>query len=321
MSTVKYAVVTGASPSSIGFLAAKKLAGDPHNFKVILACRSSAKGQAAQEAILEEYPDGQAVFLPLDLASRASIREFVKQLRALDDGAVEKQGLSLLVNNAGVGWGKDTPFIKTEDGLEEIVGVNHFGTFYLTYLLLDDMKRATGEARIVVVTSSLHDPNASSRSDEKKLHLPDFPSGLLQTEEGYDGAKAYRVSKLCNIWFTYELQRRLKAESSSIKVNTVSPGFIPTTGLIRRSGWLGTFFLRYVLDPWRHFGMGITRSPEEGAEVIVQTSFSVLAAEGGKYFNLPKGSEQIEAIESSDESYDEAKAKELWEISMKECEP
>ena len=229
--------------------------------------------------------------------------------------------MSLLINNAGVGWGQKTPFIKTEDGLEEIVGVNHYGTFYLTNLLLEDMKRASGEPRIVVVSSSLHDPNGhgSKPDEEKKLLLPDFPNGILQTEEGYDGAKAYRVSKLCNLWFTYELQRRIKAENTSIKVNAVSPGFIPTTGLTRRSGWLGTAFLHYVLDPWRHLGMGITRSPEEGAEVIVQTSFSVTASKGGEYFQLPKGSSDISTLKSSDESYDETKAKELWDLSMKEC--
>jgi len=323
MNLVKYAVVTGASPSSIGFLAAQKLARAPHNFKVILACRNPDKGQAAQETIQNEQPASQAVFLPLDLASRQSIAEFVEKLHALDDGAIAKQGLSLLVNNAGIGWGAQTPFIQTTDGLEEIVGVNHFGTFYLTQLLLEDLKRATGESRIVMVASSLHDPNVRSKSDETKLLLPEFPQGILQSkEEGYDGAQAYRVSKLCNIWFTYELQRRLNAESSSgaVKVNAVSPGFIPVTGLTRRSGWMASFFLHYVLDPWRYVGMGITRSPEEGAEVIVQTSFSAVAAEGGEYFELPRGADaEIRPLKSSVESYDESKAKELWDLSMKEC--
>jgi len=139
----------------------------------------------------------------------------------------------------------------------------------------------------------------------------------LQTKDGYDGFQAYRTSKLCNIWFTYELQRRLEKES--VKVNAVSPGFIPTTGLTRRSGWLGVFFLHYILDPWRYIGLGITRSPEEGAEVIVQASTSEIASKGGQYFHLPKGKDKIEPISSSKESMDKEKATKLWEISLETC--
>ena len=82
----KYAVVTGASPSSIGYLAAKRLAGKPHNFTVILACRNQSKGEQARNAILEDDPNNGVVYLHLDLASRRSIRQFVKELHELDDG-------------------------------------------------------------------------------------------------------------------------------------------------------------------------------------------------------------------------------------------
>ncbi|KAL3941225.1 MAG: hypothetical protein SGARI_000672, partial [Bacillariaceae sp.] len=276
---MKYAIVTGASPSSIGFLAAKSLASAEHGFKVILACRSEEKGKEAERLIASENPSSQAVYMHLDLASFASIRKFVDDVHALDDGAIVKEaGLSVLVDNAGVGWGKDTPFIETKDRFEEIVGVNHFGTFLLTQLLLDDLKRSKEEARVVIVSSSLHDPNSwkgkSTEGEEVKLALPNFPEGILQSEEGYDGFQAYKVSKLCNLWYTYELQRRLADDGALVKVNAISPGFIPTTGLTRRSGWLGTFFLHYVLDPLRYLGIGVTRSPEDGANVMVQASTS-----------------------------------------------
>lgn len=335
---MKYAIVTGASPSSIGFLAAKKLASPDFGYKVILACRSSHKGEEAKELIRSAHPSSKIEYIHLDLSSFDSIRKFVDDVHALDDGAIsdpQKPGsLNILVNNAGVGWGQETPYIETSDGLEEIVGVNHFGTFLLTQLLLDDLKNAEGGARVTIVSSSLHEKNErmdkrtkSTTKEEidpvrKKLVLPDFPKDLLQSKEDYDGFKAYQVSKLCNLWYTYELQRRLDSETgakSSVRVNALSPGFIPTTGLTRRAGTFGVFFLKYVLDPLRHLGLGVTRSPEDGAEVTVQASTSDIASQGAQYFEIPKGSETIVAISSSDESMDETKSKELWELSLNTC--
>lgn len=326
---MKYAIVTGASPSSIGFLAAKKLASSEFGYKVILACRSEQKGREAESMIRSADATSQVVYLNLDLASFDSIRAFVGEVHGLDGGAIPtKYGLKALVNNAGVGFGRDTPHLETSDGLEEIVGVNHFGTFLLTQLLLDDLKRAEGGARVVTVSSSLHDANRfskkssgedASEDSQKKLLLPNFPEGLLQSKDGFDGSQAYKVSKLCNLWFTYELQRQLDDGAPQVIANAISPGFIPATGLTRRAGLLGTFFLQYVLDPWRYIGMGITRSPDEGAEVIVQVCTSDIASKGGQYFGLPKHKTTIEAIASSDESMDESKAKFLWDLSLRTC--
>ena len=358
IASMKYAIVTGASPSSIGFLAAKKLASPEFGYKVILACRSSDKGREAETLIRSSYPSCcEVVYIHLDLASFDSIRKFVDDVHALDDGAIgdtnrPDSSLEILVNNAGVGWGSNTPFLKTSDGLEEIVGVNHFGTFLLTNLLLDDLKRSEGGSRIVTVSSSLHEWNErpSKTGDEgandednqedpgtRKLLLPDFPRGIFQSNDGYDGGKAYRVSKLCNLWFSYELQRRLDEEAatesaspggsestalptkSSVRVNAVSPGFIPSTGLARRAGVVGIFFLRFVLDPLRYIGWGVTRSPGEGAETIVQAGTADIASKGGEYFMLPKNESTIVAIASSDESLDVTKAKDLWDLSLETC--
>jgi NAD(P)-dependent dehydrogenase (short-subunit alcohol dehydrogenase family) len=158
------------------------LAAPPHNYAVILACRNHPeKGQQAQEMISTV---GTTHYLPLDLASKESIQYFCQQLQLMDNGAITRQGLNLLVNNAGLGWGQRNPYIQTKDGLEEIVGVNHFGTFYLTYLLLDNLKRAAAnkkdDAWVVVVLLSLHDPNSRKKKsndddDNDELLLPDFP--------------------------------------------------------------------------------------------------------------------------------------------------
>ena len=334
---MKYAIVTGASPSSIGFLAAKRLASPEFGYKVILACRSDSKGNEAKQLIESAHPTSQVVYIHLDLASFDSIRKFVNDVHALDGGAIvdaskPESSLKILVNNAGLGWGQVTPFRKTSDDLEEIVGVNHFGVFLLTNLLLDDLKNAEGGSRIVVVSSSLHEMNErmmkkmkrneSEDTDPKtkKLVLPNFPDGLLPSnDENYDGLRAYQISKLCNVWFTYELQRRLDQEQANVRVNALCPGFIPATGLVRQAGTFGIFFLRYVLDAFRYIGMGITRSPEDGAEVIVQAATSDLASNGGQYFQLPRGETVMKAIPSSEESMEEAKAKHVWEFSCKTC--
>ena len=327
---MKYAIVTGASPSSLGFLAAEKLASPEFGYKVILACRSKEKGQKAEERIRSECPNSKVVYVNLDLSSFDSIRKFVDDVHALDDGAIVKESsLQLLVNNAGIGWGQETPFLETKDGLEEIVGVNHFGTFLLTQLLLEDLQRAEVGSRIVMVSSSLHEMtdrvSKMGKVEEedpirKKLVLPDFPEGILPSKDNYDGLRAYQISKLCNVWYAYELQRRLdQGGNSSVRVNAMCPGFIPATGLTRRAGKFGEFFLKYILDGFRYFGMGPTRSPEDGAETMVQTGTSELASVGGQYFSLPKGKTEITAIASSEESMDEEKAKALWELSMKTC--
>jgi NAD(P)-dependent dehydrogenase (short-subunit alcohol dehydrogenase family) len=336
---MKYAIVTGASPSSLGFLAAKKLASPEFGYKVILACRSSDKGRESEGLIRSAYPTSEVVYIHLDLSSFDSIRKFVDDVHALDDGAIvdtTKPGSSLkiLVNNAGIGF--PTPFVETSNGLEELVGVNHFGTFLLTQLLLEDLKRAEGGSRVVMVSSGLHEKNNGMRKrsgksvedevdpSKEKLVLPDFPEGIFQSSENYDSMQAYQVSKLCNVWYAYELQRRLDEEAiagtkSPIRVNALCPGFIPATGLIRHAGTFGIFFLRYVLDAFRHFGKGPTRSPEDGAEVIVQAGTSDVASTGGQYFKLPKGETVITSVASSEESMDEAKAKALWELSVKTC--
>jgi len=340
---MKYAIVTGASRCSIGFLAAKKLASPEFGYKVILACRNGDRGREAEGLIRAAHPSSEVVYIHLDLSSFDSIRKFADDVRALDDGAIvdttkPESSLKLLVNNAGIGWGQSTPFVETPEGLEEIVGVNHFGTFLLTQLLLEDLKRAEGGSRVVIVSSGLHEKNdrmkghkkknenqAEGDPSEKKLVLPNFPKDIFQLKEDYDGLQAYQTSKLCNVWYAYELQRRLDEEAtdgtkkSPVRVNALCPGFIPATGLVRRAGNLGIFFLRYILDSFRYFGMGVTRSPEDGAEVIVQAGTSDVASKGGQYFKLPKGETTIIAIDSSEESMDETKAKELWNLSLKTC--
>ena len=220
------------------------------------------------------------------------------------------------------------------------MGVNHFGHFLLTNLLLEDLKKGSGISRVVIVSSSFHDPNIWAKDGAEKInllsnkHLND-PSMLMQNpsnlssgraEEGdappFNSYRAYRLSKLCNVMFGYELQRKLNAQGvgKRIIVNSLCPGFIPWSGLTRRTGWLGSIFLKFFLDGFRVlFNTGPTSSWEDGGITIFSVATGAHITEGGKHFVLPKGELKVVAKESSDESKDEKKAKKLWDISLKVC--
>jgi NAD(P)-dependent dehydrogenase (short-subunit alcohol dehydrogenase family) len=308
---VRYAVITGANAPSIGFRAAQILAGEPHRFRVILACRSEARGRAAQKDIELADPGAWVRFEKLDLASLASVRAFADSVRAMDDGSLRTSGLSLLVANAGVGFGMQKERRETEDGFEMRFGVNHLGHFLLVNLLLPEL-RAAPQARVVVVSSSLH----AGGMGNGPCSL-DFDDLQLIKPGAYEVGKAYRLSKLANLMFTRALQRRLAASGcSSVTACAISPGFIPQTGLVREAGVLGRFFLQWVLDgllKWVGL-VKFTRTIEQGATCIVLGATA--AAEGGGYYQLsPDGDDLVLAVASA-ESKDQAGAERLWELSQ-----
>lgn len=312
----RFAIVTGANAPSIGFRAAQLLAGAPHRFHVILACRNRKLGFEAQASILASDPEAKATFLECDLADLESVRAFVDTYRALDNNEPKKQGLSLLLCNAGVGFGRETERRFTAQRLEEKIGVNHLGHFLLTNLLLPDLQRSRA-ARVVVVSSSLHDPSAAGGNRGKKCTL-DLEDLQLAKEGAYESAFAYKRSKLANVMFVYELKRKLAASMcKTVHVSACSPGFIPSTNLGRDAGVVGQFFLQWVLDGLlKWIGLvNFTRTIEEGAtaEVLCATSDECI---DGAYHQLTKEG-KLEAIKSSEESYDEAKAKKLWQLSTR----
>jgi NAD(P)-dependent dehydrogenase (short-subunit alcohol dehydrogenase family) len=183
-------VVTGAN-SGIGLVAARELARSGAN--VVLAVRNAAKGEAAAAQI-----GHGAQVRPLDLASLESVRAFA---------AAWEGPLDVLVNNAGV---MATPETRTADGFELQFGTNHLGHFALTGLLLD---RITD--RVVTVSSGAHRIG--------KIHLDD-----LNWEKGYKRWPAYGQSKLANLLFTFELQRRLAAAGSPVRALAAHPGYAST---------------------------------------------------------------------------------------------
>ncbi|PJM99663.1 short-chain dehydrogenase [Streptomyces sp. CB01201] len=205
------AVVTGAN-SGIGLVTARELA--RRGARVVLACRSEARGRAAEERIRGEVPDAQVEFRPLDLADLASVRDFAAKL--------PYERLDLLINNAGV---MALPFGRTADGFERQFGVNHLGHFALTGLLLPRL-RAAGAARVVSVSSGMH---ALSNIDIRDLN----------SERHYRRWIAYGRSKSANLLFIHELARRLRAAGSDVVAAAAHPGYAATnlqTQAVRMEG-------------------------------------------------------------------------------------
>jgi NAD(P)-dependent dehydrogenase (short-subunit alcohol dehydrogenase family) len=216
------------------------------------------------------------VVVTADLSSQQSVRKAAGELGRL------YPRLHVLINNAGVFTRRRE---VTVDGVELQFAVNHLAYFLLANLLLDQL-RAGSPSRIINVASAAH----------AGAHL-DFED--LQGHQSYDGNRAYSQSKLANILFTYELARRLVG--SGITVNCLHPGVIGTRLL---ADYMGLPLAGRALAST--FGA----KPERGAETIIYLATSPEAEDvTGRYF------ENKRPVRSSRESYDEATARRLWEIS------
>jgi len=200
--TGKIAIVTGAN-SGIGYEMARALA--RKGATVILACRNKDKGEAAVRQIDQEYPEAKAELLQVDLADLASVRRFADEFTSHYDR------LDMLFNNAGI---MHTPFGKTADGFELQFATNHLGHFALTGLLLDHILR-TPLARVVTVSSWGH-----------HFGVIDFDD--LNGEKDYDPGRAYAQSKLANLLFIYELQRRFDGAGVDALAAAAHPGWTAT---------------------------------------------------------------------------------------------
>lgn len=195
-------VVTGAN-SGIGYHAALELA--RRGGQVVLACRNVERGEAAVRRIRQEAPDARTEVMPLDLADLASVRAFADAL------AERHKSLACLINNAGV---MAVPRAETVDGFELQFGVNHLGHFALTGRLMPLLLRAQ-DARVVTVTSLVYRSGRIRMSD-------------LQWAQRYARWAAYAQSKLANLLFALELDRRLRAGGHAVRSIACHPGYAAT---------------------------------------------------------------------------------------------
>lgn len=276
--TGKTAIVTGAN-SGIGYETARALAAK--HATVILACRNQAKGQAAAQQIGQAHPAAKAELMPLDLSDLASVRRFADQFTRRYDH------LDMLINNAGV---MAIPFGKTADGFEIQFGANHLGHFALTGLLLGHIIH-TPKARVITISSGGH-----------RFGKMDFDN--LQGEKHYDRTSAYAQSKLANLIFTYELQRRFE----SVGVNALAAAAHP--------GWTATN-LQVHWQTLQNLNPFLGQTHKMGA---LPTLYAATAPDvrGGDYYG-PGGWLELRGypakVRSSADSHDSAVAARLWKIS------
>jgi len=269
----KICLITGAT-SGIGQAAATGIA--KLGATVVVAGRSEERCQKTVARIQRATQNSHVDYLVADLSVQAQVRQLAANFKA------RYERLDVLVNNAAAIFFRRQ---LSRDGIEMNIAVNHLAYFLLTDLLLDTLK-ASIPARIVNVASNSH----------RHKHL-DFDN--LELKRGYWAGTAYGRSKLANLYFTYELARRL--EGTGVTVNAMHPGFV-RTNMAANNGWLVRLFL-----PLIHYK---SLTPEQGASTAVYLASSP-DVEGvtGKYFVRER------EVASDPVSYDETAARRLWKVS------
>ncbi len=278
----RIALITGAN-SGIGLEAARELA--RAGAHVIMACRNTPKGESAAASIRTALPEADLEVAQLDLASLESVRDFA--------GRYPHERLDLLINNAGV---MAAPYSKTVDGFELQLGTNHLGHFALTGLLLDTLLGTAG-SRVVTVSSTAH-----------KIGRIDFDD--LQHERSYRRWPAYGQSKLANLLFALELDRRLRTAEADVLSVAAHPGYAATNlqfaATPSRIERVGSVLLNHV----------VAQSAERGAQ---PTLYAAVADIPGGSFVGPDGLGEMRGnpklVTPTRAARDPDSARRLWETS------
>lgn len=275
----KVIIVTG-STSGLGKEATKILA--QKNATVIMAVRNTSKAEKIVQAIKEHIPKSQIDIRAMDLSSLVSVKHFAEQVLK------NYERLDVLINNAGI---MACPFDKTKEGYEIQMGTNHLGHFALTGLLMPLLEK-TNNARIVATSSIGH-----------RMGNIDF-NDINWEKRKYSTTQAYSDSKLANLYFVYELAKKLNYQKKEIKVTAAHPGWTKTD--LQKHTW----YMR-MLNPL------FSQGPDQGVLPTLRAAFDP-HARSGDYFGPSRffemhGSPVI--VESNERSKDSEAAKKLWEIS------
>ncbi|MBU1099496.1 MAG: SDR family NAD(P)-dependent oxidoreductase [Bacteroidetes bacterium] len=277
--TSKIVIVTGSS-SGIGYEAARVIANK--NATVIIAVRSMEKGNTAANKIRAQKENADVRVMEIDLSNLQSVSDFATKFKSTFSK------LHLLINNAGV---MIPPYSKTSDGFELQFGTNHLGHFALTGQLLEILSN-TPNSRIVNVASAAHKYGNLNFND------------LNWENRKYKAWRAYGDSKISNLYFTYELKRKLEAFGSGVKITAAHPGWT-ATDLQRHSGlfeFLNGFF---------------AMKTEKGTLPTLRAAFDEKAMSGDYYG--PDGWQEWKGypvkVDSNPLSKDKAIAGRLWSVS------
>jgi NAD(P)-dependent dehydrogenase (short-subunit alcohol dehydrogenase family) len=280
----RVAIVTGSN-TGLGYETALVLAS--RGARVVLAVRDVDKGKAAAAKLVGQVPLADVTVQPLDVSSLQSVRT------AADELKTAYPRIDLLINNAGVMY---PPKQVTKDGFELQFGTNHLGAFALTGLLLENLLPVEG-SRVVAVASIAHRIQAA-------IHFDD-----LQWERGYNRVAAYGQSKLSNLLFTYELNRRLAARDEPTIAVAAHPG-ISNTELMRHIPGSG-------LPGFSKVAGLVTNSAEVGALATLRAATDP-DVRGGQYYG-PSGFRELTGhpvlVESSKQSHDQDVQGRLWTVS------
>ncbi|OAY69181.1 Protochlorophyllide reductase B, chloroplastic, partial [Ananas comosus] len=305
-------VITGAS-SGLGLAAAKALA-ETGKWNVVMACRDFLKAERAAKAAgmaKESY-----TVMHLDLASLDSVRQFVENVRRAG------MPLDVLVCNAAVYFPTAKEPTYTADGFEMSVGVNHLGHFLLARELLEDLKTSDYPSkRLIIVGSITGNTNTLAGNVPPKANLGDLRglaaglsgvNGSTMIDGGeFDGAKAYKDSKVCNMLTMQEFHRRFH-EETGVTFASLYPGCIATTGLFREHIPL----FRLLFPPFQKYITKGFVSEHEAGKRLAQVVSEPSLTKSGVYWSWNKNSASFEN-QLSQEASDPEKAKRVWELSEK----
>ncbi|OZJ06680.1 hypothetical protein BZG36_00432 [Bifiguratus adelaidae] len=297
----KVVLITGAS-DGLGVDVAKKYSAT--GLTVVMAGRNKAKLETARKAVqsyakLSDKDVSERLYMVIfDLSSLNSVRQGAQDFLDLN------LPLNILINNAGL-LCTEREFTEDSKVFEKTIMVNMVGPMLFTQLLLPRMSQTGG--RILNLTSSLHDP-ASPTLAQPTVTDPDrliLPLDNLDGSKSWDRLSFYRASKLADVWWTYVLAERLANSNPKITVNTLCPGFVPTTSLARDSSLFSRLRMKYVM-PWFSFAISADQSSNEYLAYGIDDKY---ANDNGCYYRYGK------KTESSKESHDMVKAKTVWNLA------
>jgi len=276
MSLSKVCVVTGVT-SGIGFQIALQLASEQ---RLLLIVRNPDKGERTKAQILQKAPGAQIDVVLADLSNQQQIKAAAATIQQLTSS------IDTLINNAGI-WHSHR---STKNGIEEVFAVNHLSYFLLTHLLLPLLANSPS-GRVINISSDSH--------FNGRMHFDD-----LQLEQKYHGLRSYAQSKLANVLFTYEFDRRNPRQH--ITINAVQPGLVKTDIGIKHTSWLHAL-------AWRMRRMAGMSAAEAAQTALYLATSPEVDGISAKYW------ESCQPKASSKASYDLHDARKLWEVSQELC--